>query len=205
MQLAGLNQNNNNSKPLTNSVNGGTISAKNGFKLIKGSHSIEDDIGVKSIPTCNPNYKKGGDYTLNCGYCSATYEMRRRGYDVVANPKHGMLVTDWKKLFKDCKPIRLTSNRTDALAVELQNKLSALGDGARGSLFVDWKGNYKFGHFFSWEVENGTVRFIDGQTGETDVSRYINMIKPTKTICLRWDDLEPSDMIKDACKNKGGG
>ena len=190
---------------LTKSVNGDKISSKRDFKPIKGEHSISDDIGNKQIPTCNPNYKKGGDYSLNCGYCSATYEMRRRGYDVVANPKHGMLVTDWKKLFKDCKPIRLTSNRTDALAVELQTKLSALGDGARGSLFVDWKGNYKYGHFFSWEVENGKVRFIDGQTGETDVSRYINMIKPTKTVCLRWDDLEPSEMIKDACKNKGGG
>jgi hypothetical protein len=190
---------------LTNSSKNGKISAKNGFKEIKGSHSIEDDIGTKSNPTCNPNFKKGGDYSLNCGYCSATYEMRRRGYDVVANPKHGMLVTDWKKLFKDCKPIRLTSTRTDALAAELQTKLSALGNGARGSLFVDWKGNYKYGHFFSWEVEDGTVRFIDGQTGETNVSRYINMIKPTKTVCLRWDDLEPSDMIKNACKNKGGG
>ena len=130
--------------------------------------------------------------------------MRRRGFDVIANPKHGMLVEDWKKIFKDCKPIRFKSNRTDALATELQNKLSAFGDGARGSLFVDWKGNHRYGHFFSWEVENGIVRFVDGQTGEVDVSRYIGMIKPSKTICLRWDDLEPSEMIKDVCKNRGG-
>jgi hypothetical protein len=176
------------------------------FKKIKGKHTIADDIGTPSVPMCNPKHNtKGMDYKNNCGYCSATYEMRRRGYDVIANPKKdGLLVADWQKLFKDSKPIQLISQRTDALATELRDKLSALGDGARGSIFVEWKNTNGWGHFFSWEVENGIVRFIDGQSGEVDVGRYIGMSKPSKTVCLRWDDLEPSDMIKEACKNRGG-
>lgn len=173
-----------------------------GFKRIKGKHQILDDVGTKQNPICNPNYSKGGDYALNCGYCSATYEMRRRGYDVVANPKHTMYVSDWKNLFEDCQPIHLSARRTDALMTELQEKLSVLGNGARGSLYVAWK-NRTVGHFFSWEVQGGKVVFIDGQNGNMDAIDYFKLIQPSKTICLRWDDLEPSNMIMDACKNRG--
>lgn len=180
-------------------------SEKSIFKRIEGTHTINDDIGTRAIPKCNPKFAtKDVLYTNNCGYCSATLEMRRRGYDVVANPKNGLAVTEWLRMFNNCTPINLTSNRAIALATELQAKLSAMGDGARGSLFVLWKGNNSYGHFFSWEVENGVVRLIDAQNGDTDVSRYISQIQPTKTICVRWDDLEPSDKIQDACKNRGG-
>lgn len=172
------------------------------FKRIGTSHSIVDDIGTKDNPICNPNYSKGGDYRLNCGYCSATYEMRRRGYDVIANPKHTMYVSDWKKLFNGCTPIPLKKSTTNVLMTDLQEKLSKFGDGARGSLFVQWKTG-TVGHFFSWEVKNGQVLFIDGQNGNIDTVDYFKYIRPTKTVCLRWDDLEPSDMIMDACKNRG--
>jgi hypothetical protein len=172
------------------------------FKRIDNAHSIADDIGTQANPICNPNYSKGGDYRLNCGYCSATYEMRRRGYDVIANPKHTMYVSDWKKLFDNCTPIPLKKSTIEVLLSDLQEKLPALGNGARGSIFVLWK-NKEVGHFFSWEVRNGGVVFVDAQTGNTDVLHYFQSVQPTKTICLRWDDLQPSDMIMNACKNRG--
>lgn len=178
-------------------------SERYGFRTNRKAHTIEDDIGTPNNPTCNPNYSKRGDYALNCGYCSATYEMRRRGCDVVANPKHTMFVSDWLKLFDKATPINLTSTRTDALVEELKQKCSAMGNGARGSLYVSWKGR-TVGHFFSWEVKDGNVLFVDGQTGKTDVTSYFEQVRPTKTICVRWDNLEPTDMIKDACKNRGG-
>lgn len=35
----------------------------------------------------NPNYNPTDDaYSRNCAYCTAAYDLRRRGYDVVANP-----------------------------------------------------------------------------------------------------------------------
>jgi hypothetical protein len=191
-------------KSLTNSGKSDIIPSKiDGFRKIKKSHTIDDDIGTQKNPTCNPNYSKRGDYAMNCGYCSATYEMRRRGYDVVANPKNTMLVTDWLKLFDKTVPINLTSTRTDSLLSELKQKCSAMGNGARGSIYVLWK-NRTLGHYFSWEVKDGDVLFVDGQTGKTDVSYYFSLVQPSKTICVRWDNLEPSDMIKDACKNRGG-
>lgn len=173
------------------------------FKRIGDSHSIVDDIGTRTNPTCNPNYPHGGKpYRQNCGYCSAAYEMRRRGYDVIANPKELMYVSDWQKLFKDCTPIPLKKSTTDVLMNDLIEKLPNFGEGARGSIFVQWK-NTSYGHFFSWEVKNGQVMFIDGQNGNVNAIDYFKDIKPTKTVCLRWDNLEPSDMIIDACKNRG--
>ena len=173
------------------------------FKRIGNTHSIADDIGTRISPVCNPNYAKGDKtYRRNCGYCSATYEMRRRGYDVIANPKDTMYVSDWKKLFKDCTPIPLKRSRIDVLLADIDEQLPKLGNGARGSIYVSWK-NSELGHFFSWEVRDGQVMFIDGQNGNMNARDYFKDIRPTKTICLRWDDREPSDMIIDACKNRG--
>ena len=193
-----------NKDALTNNGKSSIMSSKTGsFRQIKGTHTIDDDIGTKQNPICNPNFSKGGDYTLNCGYSSATYEMRRRGFDVIANPKHTMLVSDWERMFDNCTPIRFASQDTETLVQELNQKLSEMGDGARGSIFVQWK-NRVDGHIFSWEVENGNVRFVDGQNGATDAAYHFEWANPSKTVCLRWDDLEPTDMIKYACKNRGG-
>jgi hypothetical protein len=164
---------------LTNAGKSDTINSS--FRRLKESHTIEDDIGTPKNPTCNPNYSPRNDYGLNCGYCSATYEMRRRSFDIIANPKHTMLVTDWLKLFDKAVPIKLTSTRTDALVAELKQKCSAMGNGARGSIFVLWK-NRTLGHYFSWEVKDGDVLFVDGQTGKTYVTSYFSLVQPSKTI-----------------------
>ena len=174
------------------------------FKKIQTSHTINDDIGTKQMPVCNPNFSKGGDYILNCGNCSATYEMRRRGYDVIANPMHTMLVSVWQDLFKDAKPFRVPWRRGEKYFDTLSKSiLKRTEDGARGSIFVKWKGR-RVGHFFSWEVKDGKVFFVDAQNGNIDASEYFDRIKPSETICVRWDNLEPSEKIKDACKNRGG-
>ena len=179
------------------------LSAKYNFRTIKGKHDIVQDIGTRKMPTCNPNFSKGGDFANNCGYCCTAFEMRRRGCDVIANPQNTMLVTDWLRLFENTETLDLKSRRLDALLNELNVKLSSMEDGARGSLFVRWKGR-QVGHFFSWEVKDGKVLFIDAQNGNMDAVKYFNMICPDSVICVRWDNLNPTDLIKDACKNRGG-
>lgn len=181
----------------------GKMKAKNGFKTINGSHSIENDIGTPQLPVCNPNFKKKKGYDKNCGYCSVTYEMRRRGYDVVANPLNLMYVNDWEKLFDGATPKRYVHKKGASIAEELSKQLLDMHeDGARGSIFVQWKGR-KIGHFFSWEIEGGKVRFIDGQNGNTDASGYFTMVKPSSIITIRWDGLNPSKDANGACKNRG--
>ncbi len=179
------------------------LSAKYNFRTIKGKHDIVQDIGTRKVPTCNPNFSKGGDFANNCGYCCTAFEMRRRGCDVIANPKNTMLVTDWLRLFENTETLELKSRSLDALLNELNAKLSSMGNGARGSLFVRWKGR-QVGHFFSWEVKDGNVLFVDAQNGNMDAVKYFNMICSDSVICVRWDNLNPTDRIKDACKNRGG-
>lgn len=180
-------------------------SKKSGFKKIKGKHTIEDDIGTPDVPICNPKHKTGDvEYLNNCGYCSATYEMRRRGYDVIANPKDKMFVEDWKKLFNGFEPLKIEwrsgMSYWGSLRAEILEKC---GEGARGAIFVQFK-KRPVGHFFSWEVENGVVRFVDAQCGASDASYHFKNAVTNSVICGRLDNLEPSDMIKEACKNRGG-
>lgn len=174
-----------------------------GFNSIQGDHTIADDIGTAQSPICNPNFSKGGDYTYNCGYCSATYEMRRRGFDVEAQPLHGLLVSDWKNLFTGGKAYPFMKEKRVPIVETLTKQITQLHpDGSRGSVFVQWKGS-TWGHFFSWEIQDGTVHFIDPQCGGLDASDYFKRVKPESIIHMRWDDLEPSDAIMNACKNKG--
>lgn len=172
------------------------------FKTITGDHTIEDDLGTPQSPKVNPNFSKGGDYANNCGYSSVAFEMRRRGFDVEANPCDTLTVEEWLSVFDGAKPIYPTSKTNVELAKELKQKLLEMGNGARGSMFIQWK-DREIGHFFSWETKDGDVWLVDGQSGDANVSRYLAQIDPTKTVCVRWDNLKPTPKIKKACKNKG--
>lgn len=57
---------------------------------------VEKAIGVqKGAPIdmtqaaakANPRFAEGGQYMINCQRCVPTYELRRRGYNVVALPR----------------------------------------------------------------------------------------------------------------------
>ena len=54
-----------------------TLGIKKGAEL-----TIED-----AVKGANPNYHSSHDYKINCQRCVQAYELRRRGYDVVAKPK----------------------------------------------------------------------------------------------------------------------
>ena len=202
-KLRGLSNNN-----LTSKAAGGKIPLeKQGFKKIKGHSSVASEIGTRDNPTCNPRFKQGGQYATNCGNCVVTYEMRRRGYDVIANPTDKVLVKDWKNAFINAKPIYTDSKTTESLVPELKEKLLAEGNGARGSLSVKWKianQSQDLGHFFTWEVSDNKVLFVDAQTGNMNAEDYFEFIVPYKTSCLRWDESEPTEYVKKCCSNKGG-
>ena len=196
-----------NKDALTNVGKSGIMSPKNGsFRQIKGTHTIDDDIGTKQNPICNPQFKTGGiEYQNNCGYCGATYEMRRRGFDVIANPKNTITISEWHDLFEGSSYMAVSPEKGERYLDTISRKiLKQTEEGARGSVFVRSPSSAT-GHIFSWEVEGGKVRFIDGQTGNTDASGIFNGIAPYDTLCMRWDNLKPNEnAIKYACKNRGG-
>lgn len=194
------------SKGLTNGEESDKITIQAGeFRKIKGEHTIDNDIGTNDVPSCNPKFKTGGTkYENNCGYCAATYEMRRRGYNVIANPRNMMPLLEFEKLFDGFKPKKVIQKSGKSFVDSVrENIIDSCGEGARGAIFVRFKGN-NAGHLFSWEVENGSVRFVDGQTGGKDVSFYFNTAFPNSVIYGRLDNLKLSAKIKEACRNKGG-
>lgn len=188
-------------KTIENSEKSDTIKSKYGFNRIDGEHSIDDDIKVS-----NPNYRKGREYQINCQRCVPTYEMRRRGFDVEALPygkASDKVYTQWTKVFQRAKwDTSVASNRGKRTMQNIIDKMSEYGDGARAEIYVCWKGASS-AHVFAVENVGGEVRFIDPQTGNTNCENYFTQIMPSRTAMCRIDNLEPSDLIKDCCKNKG--
>ena len=180
-----------------------TIMADNyTFNTIKGDHSLLDDIGTPQAPTVNPNVHKGGSYKKNCGYCSAALEMRRRGFDVEAMPCDGVSLEQLLELFDGAQPIFLTNTSNLGIANDIKQTLLGMGNGARGAIVVQRK-KAVAGHVFSWEVSNGGVWLIDGQSGYDNASTHLAEIDPSKVALVRLDNTKPSAKITQACKNKG--
>lgn len=155
--------------------------------------NIEDDTRV-----INAKFGKAGTNN-NCVYCSTAYEMRRRGYDVYAglsadgNDASALM----KKFFPGSKETRLYSKVTQPKElsfgskenIETNNKIErdliSLGNGARGQMSVAWgstglignKGVFMGAHSLSWEVQNGSLKIIDGQSGKVSnsLSDYCNL------------------------------
>lgn len=186
---------------LTKDTKSDTMQAKYGFKPIEGEHSVEDDIKVS-----NPNYRKGREYQINCQRCVPTYEMRRRGYDVEALPyktRKDPAYTQWTKIFKGADWSTPVASRSTAKTKQsIVDKMLEYGDGARAEIYVCWKGASS-AHVFAAENVGGRVRFIDPQTGNMDCESYFADTMPSRTMMCRIDQLEPSDLIADCCKNKG--
>lgn len=167
---------------------------KFGFGYIEGEHTIADDLAK-----VNPKYTTGRLYQNNCGYTSTTYELRRRGYNVEANPLDGMYLADWKRIFKNFKTVGVDAKRKAKVLPELVEKILSFGEGSRGGIFVVWDGR-SWGHYFSWEVKDGSVLFVDPQNNMIDCSKYFSRVKPSSIEFGRWDNLEMSDKVKDICK-----
>jgi hypothetical protein len=163
---------------------------------IEGDHTIKTDSSA-----VNPNYLKGVEYRENCGNCIVAYELRRRGFDVEANPRRFMSVKDWETMFEEFKPLKPTSSDKAGIIDELIREISSWGEGARGTVFGEWDGR-DIGHFFSFEVYKGKVMFIDSQKGKDDCIGYLNKMKPSSIIYGRLDNLKPSENSKNTIINR---
>lgn len=174
----------------------GIINNPYNFKLIKGDHTIAQD-----LVSSNPNYGKGQEWSINCQRCCPTYEMRRRGFDVEALPygkSTDAAYTGWQNIFQDAKWKSVGANRGLATKDNIIDIMKNYGDGARAEVYVQWKRGSA--HVFMCENHNGIISFIDPQSGKQDVSGYFALIKPSKTLLCRLDELKPTDLIKECCK-----
>lgn len=156
---------------------------------------------------------------VNCTSCSMAYEMRRRGYDVVAGKRllSGRSNEQVEKFFQNGKFNQLVTtakidnfglditgnnpplNRRAELLKQAEQALLSQGEGARGMLHGHYYGGG--GHSIAYEVHNGRVHFVDGQIGRQykDASEAIGLM--TDIDFMRTDNLALTNSAAEAVMN----
>ena len=176
--------------------------------IISDPHSREQDLMMT-----NPNFKLGIEYQYNCQRCVTAYEARRRGIDVEALPNYGdqfgvMMRDDgslnpdgWTSAYKNPRPVYCGAKNGVGTGEKVVQQMEMWGEGSRAIVRIQWQGG-RTGHVFIAENVNGKVRFIDPQTGDTDVERYFKGAKKNKTYAIRIDNLKFADNVRKCCKKR---
>jgi len=157
----------------------------------------------EDLKKVNPNYSSGEyKWRNNCQRCVATYEMRRRGFNVTAKPilvdaAKDVVAKNWSKMWTNDLPLLC---RTGNGKAQIEAQMKRWGDGARAVVCVEWK-KHGSAHVFIVENRNGSVVFIDPQTGNGDCIHYFSYVKEGQTKVLRIDKCTPGNLILECCEN----
>jgi hypothetical protein len=136
---------------------------------------------IQAAEGTNPNYditKKDivDPYNQNCQRCVAVYTQRRLGFNVEAMPFPG--VNEPNQVHSGLESFKLPSGANSFESPEMGKKklLEEMGKAPDGTLFIlsGKETGAPQGHTWCAEKINGKLYFIDPQTNETDVSRYLS-------------------------------
>ena len=191
---------------------------KTGLKLKDKEMTEKEDLKASNPLRSNDQYTKNTRY--NCVYCSHAYELRRRGFDVMAKlSKDPVSCEEVFKVYPKAKPVIFdpfetyeldekgrpsgytkTKNLNEAKArfakarreIKKQFRNLASEEGSRGYLSIQWKQGG--GHATTYFVKDGKVHIADPQSGKilTFNEEYLN-----KVICgfaIRTDNIKNSDI-----------
>lgn len=169
-----------------------------------------------ALKNVNPFYSRAySEYSHNCQRCVVAYELRRRGYDVEAQPTFAgdtwnqvrvvgnQRYGRWRGAFRNAvtENVGARGNSAKAEAKVLDNlreKMKSYGPGARAVVNIQYRGQ-RNGHVFNVENQGGQISFIDAQTGtryNTGSMRNLLHIVETKTVGLtRTDNLRVSSRV----------
>lgn len=160
------------SKPLGDTSSGGSGSDPITVQPFNPApQTMQEALGKRgsSIPVmdamagANPFYNGGtqGDFSANCQRAVAAYEMRRRGYDVMALPTYAgdrmPSAGNWEKVFNNAKRLNVGASSPQKAQANLESQMKSYGNGARGIVGIP-------GHVFNVENVGGKIRYIDAQT-----------------------------------------
>ena len=133
----------------------------------------------------NPNFKKGGDFTINCQTCVLAYELRCRGYNVEAKPRgseadggSGALgnklamasasayIDVETGLFPKQKRIECKDTRKRSTCIKMLNEIDGImKPGERYAFRLRWP-RQRYGHILNLAKDkNGELYLIDSQSG----------------------------------------
>lgn len=175
------------------------VDKKTGFHLKDKEWTRKEDL--KAV---NPEYHNfSTDTKQNCMLCTTAYELRRRGYDVIARKTPlGFSNLDCEKWFPSSKTEHLywpdgkkdIQKAVDAaengmnykLLRQTKQMLLSQGDAARGNLMVVFPQGS--GHSVHYEVRGNKVIISDAQNGKTNGDYLLKHSVATQ--CLRLDNID---------------
>lgn len=177
--------------------------------------TLKDAIGTKGRPkgmadaclNANPHFDRTMTYkefTENCQRCVVAYEMRRRGYDVTAQPTYqndvlpygvprpdGLRNARWMGAFQGAKPEAIGDS-----PAALKAAMQRYGDGSRAILQVQWAGGHS-GHVVNVENRGGRILIYDAQIGKRyNAAELFAVVRKGKTQLVRVDNLKISERAK---------
>ena len=154
----------------------------------------------QALEGANPFFYGGteGDFTTNCQRSAVAYELRRRGYDVIALPSYASddlgKGGKWLGSFRQAKSINVGDASPKKTQDNIEAKMKEWGNGARGIVRIP-------GHVFNVENIKGKTWYIDAQDGTVYKSKNVfsEMLGQTSNIKLvRTDNLRLSYRAKKA-------
>ena len=160
----------------------------------------------------NPNISRTDSFRLNCSYCSATYDLRRRGYDVEADD---YLSGDIEPNIFEIYSWWTHPKKGEGVAIERvypgyryfetdKHSIKEIEDavrrnGTRGQISFIWKEGKA--HSVIYEVSYGQVLLRDCQHNRK--LRFEDYAKLSKRIYFfRTDNEQPTDRILNCVVNK---
>lgn len=160
-------------KSIAHSINSGTID------VVEKSTGAKQETPLSMLDAAkgaNPRYTMGLNYKVNCQRCVQTYEMRRRGYDVIAKPKpaSGNTIIWGSECFIQPGEDAYKAFSMGRTAASVKKEIASAPDGARYAVYVKWKGRRNSSHVFIAEKDSGVVRYLDPQNGKDDVEYYFS-------------------------------
>lgn len=156
---------------------------------------------AQALADANPLFATDRAYQVNCTHATATWELRRRGYNVQATPlpqefipRNGRdaMETTGRWLRPDGTPATLVPAKN---VTTVRKFATEWGQGARGWVVINWKGGG--GHIFSVENVGGKVVFSDPQNPAADAAGFIARASPGRVWAVRVDNLTPTEGVQE--------
>lgn len=194
-------------------------------------NTIGEALGKKGAPksikdsyeNANPFYSaQYSEYSENCQRCVVAYEMRRRGYDVEAQPTYdmdqwptvayttaeGTRLGRWRGAFRHAVTddvgvsgrMQNTAAGENKLLSNIMDRMKEYGAGSRAVINFGYRGS-RMGHVFNVENQGGSLVFVDAQTGErythADMRSFVRVMNTASVGLTRTDNLRVSARMKE--------
>ena len=173
------------------------------YDLTKIYGTPSEPLPVEVSMLCNPRWGESYGYTHNCQRCVWVYELRRRGYDVVARPKNTRSAKgDPVDELNEIRSVVVGGNWVRIPSEDRYSFIRSTLANAGASRWIVHGKTEKGGHVFIVELlppylfGSGTIVWIEPQQNRRVNSDYLHGFRRTGMRMMRVDDKDFTYLIK---------